>query len=281
MLVVLGGRREHLLGDLVDELRPPVAQDLRRAGGRVDARRIALADAPRERDLLRIDVRDGDRADEAVAVGHAHGAPVGELRNRELGDLLQRALVVQRRGQQLARRARAALRELGALDLGDVLDDVDDELELAVGAVDAGGLRHAPVDRAGALLTARTVSGLGSRSPASSCRPGRSSSRSGEPSSFVESKASTICSTGVAEQLLRGAEAEHPRGRLVGVDQGAAGVLHGHRLGERRQRRGQLRLDRLELGEQAGVVERERGAAGEHLGELEVLVGVAAAASGP
>ena len=103
MLLVLRRRGEHLVGDVVADLRDPVAQDLGGAAGSVDRRRVALADAAGERDLLGIDVGDGDGAQEAVAVGHAHRAPVGELGHRELGDLLQRALVVQRRGQQLAR----------------------------------------------------------------------------------------------------------------------------------------------------------------------------------
>jgi hypothetical protein len=82
---------------------------------------------------------------------------------------------------------------------------------------------------------------------------------------------------GRREQLLRGGVAEHPRGGLVGVDERPFGVLDGDGLGERRQRRGELGLHRLELGEQPGVVERERGAAAEHLRELDVVAVVAPA----
>ena len=79
-----------------------------------------------------------------------------------------------------------------------------------------------------------------------------------------------------AEDAWRAAVAD-----LAAADgQGALGALHRHRLGERRQHGGQLRLDRLELREQAGVVERQRGTPGEHLGELEVLGVVVAPRAG-
>ena len=129
MLLVLGGRGEHRFGHVVDDLRLAVAQQLRRPVRGIQRRRIALADAARERDLLGVDMGDGDGAHEAVAVGHADRAPVGQFRDGEVGNLLQRALVVQRGGQQLPGTREHPLRELGALDLGQILDDVDDELD--------------------------------------------------------------------------------------------------------------------------------------------------------
>jgi hypothetical protein len=79
------------------------------------------------------------------------------------------------------------------------------------------------------------------------------------------------------QQLPGGVEAEHPRGGLVGVHQHAFAALDRDGLGERRERDRELRLDRLELREQARVVERERRAAGQHLRELEILVAIAPA----
>ena len=234
------------------------------------ARRIALADPARERDLVGVDVGDRDRADEAAPVGHAHGAPVGELGDRKLGDLLERRLVVQRRCQQLAGAGEQALGHLRALDLGDVLDDVDDELDLAVAVVDAGGLDDPP-----ALLAGHAVD------RARDERPGLFAGKDLAAGELVHAQRRAVLVGrleavdeglhGRREQLLRGVVAEHARGGVVGVDERALGVLDGDGFGERREGDGELGLDRLELGEQAGVVEREAGAAGEDLRELEVF----------
>jgi hypothetical protein len=102
MLVVLCCGGEHRVRDLVDELRTPVAHDLRGARGPGHGHRVALTDAAGERHLVRIDVGDRNPPEVAVAVGQAHQAPVSELRDGKLGDLLQRSLVVQRRREELA-----------------------------------------------------------------------------------------------------------------------------------------------------------------------------------
>ncbi len=276
MLGVLGRGGEHPGGHVVDDLGLAVAQDLGGTGGRVDRRRVALADAPGEGDLAGVDVRDGDGAQVAAAVGHAHRAPIGQLGHRQLGDLLQRALVVQRRRQQLARAREHALRELGALDLGDVLDDVDDELDRAVGVIDAGGLRHAPADLAGARVDAAHDERLGRAVARQQLAARQVLQRQGRSVLLrrVERVDELVDRRG--QQFLRRRVAEHRGGRLVGVDERASGVLHGDRFGERREHHGELRLDRLELGEQPGVVERQRGAAGQHRGELEILARVGA-----
>jgi len=277
VLVVLGDRGEHLVRDLVDDLRRALLDDLGGPRRGVGARGVALADAARERHLVGIDVRDGHRADVPVPVGQADRAPVGELRDRELGDLLERALVVQRRGEQRAGIGQQPLRHLRALDLGEVLADVDDELDASLAVIDARRLRHAP-----RLLAGRPV-----HRPQHE-RLGLELARE-QPASRelvqVDRRAVLVrrlvriddLLDRCREHLLRVVVAEHSRRGLVGVDQAAARVLDRDGLGELREGGGELRLGRLELRGQAGVVERQRRAAGEHLREVEILLAVAPA----
>ena len=145
-------RLEQLVGDVGDQLRVAVAQHLRRAALVARAARVALAVAAREGDLLGIAVGDRDLLDDAVAVGHAHAAPVGERGHGEVGDVLQRALVVQRGRERRAGAREQPLRLLRAPLLGDVLDHRHHQPRLAARVADAARLVHAP-----ALLARRAV----------------------------------------------------------------------------------------------------------------------------
>ena len=73
-------------------------------------------------------------------------------------------------------------------------------------------------------------------------------------------------------ELLRRRRAEEGGGGLVGEDERAVGPLHRDRLAEVLEHRLQAPLGPPELGEEPGVVERERGPAGRLAGELEVVL---------
>ena len=261
----LRGGGEHLVGDLVDDLRHAVADDLRAAGRR---RRRPSGSARRAGGRRRPSRgRRGRRRPCGCGRGRRAGSP--RTSRRAAGPRARRPAGAWPRSpatRTSSSPARASMRCVISARLTSVMSSMTLTTSLTLPSrsytPDAFVTRQpsSPVSR----LIVCVTSGLGSM-PASTCRPGRSSSRSGEPSSLVVSKRSTIACTGVASSSCGECEAEHPRRGLVGVDERAPGVLDRDRLGERRERDRELGLDRLELGEQAGVVERERGAAGEHL----------------
>ena len=79
------------------------------------------------------------------------------------------------------------------------------------------------------------------------------------------------------DQLLRARGMQQLDRRLVGVDDPALGVVHGHGLGERADDDAELLLGHGQLAREPRVVERERDPSREHLGEAQVGLGVAAA----
>ena len=92
---------EHLVGQSGDSQLPVAAR--RRARRSSPARRQRRCEFPRPRDLLGIDVRDGEPLERAVLVDESIDAPVGEARDGEVGDARERLLVVERRREQRAR----------------------------------------------------------------------------------------------------------------------------------------------------------------------------------
>ena len=96
--------RQEVVGDVAYELRLARSQDLRNAVGGVGARsREPLRKLLRPADLLRIGVRDNQPLHAPRLLDDVDGAPVGELRHGERRDVLQRRLVVERRGEDRAR----------------------------------------------------------------------------------------------------------------------------------------------------------------------------------
>ena len=88
---------------------------------------------------------DGHAFDLAVLVEQIDGAPVGDLRHRELRHALERLPVVHRGGQHAAGLGHEALGQLHALDLGDVLEHVHRiEDPSAVGVGDRRGSDDQP-----------------------------------------------------------------------------------------------------------------------------------------
>jgi hypothetical protein len=214
-------------------------------------------------------VRDR-REGEPFRVGDVDRAPVGELGYEQPRQALERPRLVERRRQELAGLRQDPLRHLGALHRGDVVDHVDRQLRAPVAVEHRGRLDDGPALQAGGPVhrahdeRARVLA--------------RQHAAAGEV--IDAQRPPVLCEGGVAvddlarrrgEQLLGGLEAEQHRGRVVGVDQGAVRVLHGDGLGQAAQRRAQPRLDGLQLGEQARVVERERRTAAEDARELQVV----------
>ena len=136
-LRMLGARgSDHLGGHLRQELRLARAQHRRHAARRIRVRGHALADLPGPADLLRVGMRHREPLDRAVACEHVDRAPVGQLRHDERGEVDERLLVLERRGEERARLGeerqpllRLAL-PLDETDLGDrERDPVRDQLE--------------------------------------------------------------------------------------------------------------------------------------------------------
>jgi hypothetical protein len=226
-----------------------------------------------ELELRGIDVHKGD-ALQPIAARHRHVAPVREPRHGEARDPVERLLVVEAGGHQRARLREEALRVLGALDLGDVLDHVDHEP-----AGDRPGLDHAPA------LLPRVAAHAADHE-----RLRRLAAEDGAAGQVLELQWGARLGEGLegvhdrlrrrVDQLLRRVEAEARGGGGVGVDEAAVGALDGDGVRKAVERRRQARLDALQAGEQAGVLERERDAAGEQLRELQLIRRVRAMGGG-
>ena len=90
--------------EVVEDDRPGLAERAPDDALRVAfARRVAGLELADERLTLWIHVGDGDLADLAPVVEDVHDAAVRERRNGKLGELLERRLVVERRGEDAAR----------------------------------------------------------------------------------------------------------------------------------------------------------------------------------
>jgi hypothetical protein len=117
--LVVGDGAQHLVGQLLDELRLAGGDHLGHAGRGVGAHRVALVDLAREPLHRRVGVMDGDGA-HAVAVEHVVRRPVGEPRHREAHEARERRVVVERLAEQRGGLAEEALPRLGAAPLGHV-----------------------------------------------------------------------------------------------------------------------------------------------------------------
>ena len=276
LLGILDRRLEQLVGDVGDQLRVAVAEHLRRAALVAGAARVALAVAARERDLLGVAVGDRDLLDRAVAVGHAHAAPVGERRHGEVGDVLQRALVVERGRERRAGAREQPLRVLRAPLLGDVLDHRHHQPRLAARVEDAARLVDAP-----AFLARRAVDDaqpLRRDLLAAQHAVGRVLlRRQRRPVLVVEVGELDEVGRRRAEQRVHRREPERRGGGVVGVHEPLVAILDHDRLGEVAERRGQLLAERLgadRLPARARGEDRE-DAAEDHDRGADLVAGVA------
>jgi hypothetical protein len=210
--------------------------------------------------------------DLAVLAQHVHRTPVGDLRDGESRDLLQRLREVHRGGQHAAGLGHEALGCLRALDLRDVLVHVDREQQ-ALGLVveDRSGPRHQP-----ALLAARALDrvqqhrlGILAREHAAMRELlGRQLGAMLVAHEIARHQRSLLG----ADQLIRARSAEQIGGRLVGEHDAALGVGERDRLGEAHEDGSQPLLDATHLRVQARVVDRQRRAARELVDDREVAL---------
>ena len=189
--------------------------------------------------------------------------------------MLERLAQVQRLRQRPARLGQEAARELGPLELGDVLDHDDRDAHRAAGAVDGARLHPCPAVAAVRVAVAdgQRLRALADQRPP----PGQRLDRDGRPELVARPEAPAQL-LGLRQQHGRGVgEAEQPHRGVVGVDQAPARLLHHDRVGDALEDRRQLVARLAQLGEQARVVDREREAVGQLLRHREVPLAVAAA----
>ena len=187
----------------------------------------------------------------AELVAQVDGAPVGDLGHREARHLAEQLVGIERGRQQGAAVGQEALRHLGALVRGDVLDHVDRHRDRAAAVEDRRGL-----DRGPALLAGRSHAEahdrLG-RYPVREGAPARAAPGpgTGAPSSLSMSKRSTRLSAGAASSSSLELEAERLDGGVVREQQLAVGSLRGDAVGHAAQDRLELfaRLVGVEAGE--------------------------------
>ena len=131
LVVQRRGLHQRRVDDRV-QLRAAGADHVRRAGWGVRIRRVALLELARPADLVRVDVRHGG----LLAGRELHRAPVGQPRDGELGDLLERVDRIHRRDQHLARGVQERVCLLAPAALGDVTEQPGDALGLPVRPAD-------------------------------------------------------------------------------------------------------------------------------------------------
>ena len=207
------------------------------------------AELVRHRDLGGVDVGDRDVHDPAVVVGHVDAAPVGEPRDDQARDALERRLVVERGGEQLARLGEEALAQLGVLGVGDVLDDVD--RQAAAGRVLGQGRLGQQPER---------LSGVAPDAAGEQRRRGLALEQAAAGKVVDVHRRAVVLGDREARGELAGRAREHLldalapeqlRRGLVRVDRLAALVVDGDGLGERAE-------DPVEARLRGGEVARER-----------------------
>ena len=220
---------------------------------------------------------DGDRADEAAVVRDRDAAPVGQIRDGELGDPLERLLVVERGSEDLARLGQQARAQLGTLHDRHVLDDVDDAREGTLGVRDRRDLVQQP-----ALLAGRAddvAHELGWHVALAV--------HEGAHRQLVDRHALAVLVEDVVArhqvaglrrvELRRIVDAEHGERRAVGVQRATVEAHDGDGIVERAERDPELALGVAQVAVEAGVVQCQRRTSGEHLEEVEIALAVAAA----
>ena len=103
LLVVADRLVQQLLREFGEEFGLPGAQHVRHSRRRVRVGRVAVLQLVGPAHLVRVLVRDREPLDLAVRADHVDRAPVGKARDAQLRDLPEGVVVVERRGEQLAR----------------------------------------------------------------------------------------------------------------------------------------------------------------------------------
>jgi hypothetical protein len=100
MLVVVGTAEERVVRDLGVEAGAPLREDLVLLA--VVPEWIVAQDAAGPVDLRLVEVRDRDVPQAPLLVEDVDRAPVGDRRDSEAGEVLERSLVLERRREDLA-----------------------------------------------------------------------------------------------------------------------------------------------------------------------------------
>ena len=171
------------------------------------------------------------RVDGAVRLEHVDGAPVGKAWDCEPCDTLKSRRIVQRRGEHLTRLCEEAEALLGALPVGDVVEDVDGELNLAVRADNGRGAHDRPV-----LLSGRDdppPDCLGRRILTPQRRP-PGELGSGHGSTVLAEELEAVHDSGrrAREELVHTREPEQARRCVVREDEVAGAVLNRDSVGD-------------------------------------------------
>ena len=217
---------------------------------------------------------EGNLRQRVAVAAHRDAAPVGQPRHHQLCEALQRVLVVQGRGQLLPGLRQQALGELGALDLGEVLDHAHDQRQRAVGVEHGSCLIQQPALLAGGADHVANEQRLGYL-PASRAR-GRKVRELDDPPRLVEHvvESHQLPRCGV-RHLAGRAEVQQPRRRRVREHDPPVRPPDEDRLREIRQRRLEPPLEPGHGLGQRGVVECERDTPGQDLGVAQVVLVVA------
>ena len=251
VLLVPRGALDQLLRDLRVELGRPAAQDRRHAGRSVRVGRVAAPQVVRHLDLARVDVGDRDLVRLAVLVDHLDAAPVGEPGDDHARHALERLLVVERGGEELARLGQEPLAQLGVLGLGDVLDDVDGQ-PLAPGIDVERGLGQQPQRLARvAPHAAGQQRGLVLAGHEAAARQVLEPHRRAVLARDVEALRQLAGLRG--QHVVDVLGAQQADRRVVDVDRLTALVVHGHGLAERSENAVEPRLRAAQLDRQALV----------------------------
>ena len=197
----------------------------------VRVRWVPLAELSQQLLALGVAVRDHDLAQPAV-VDHVDDAVVGEARHEQGRERVEGRVDVDRRGEDGARLVEE-LRPLARLPLGgDVVDDVDHEVD---GAVAGDDRRRA--DERPAFLPVRQepVADEPLLGPARRRAPAGSGARpaaSGSPSSPMIRKRCISSEPGEPDQLVARGQAEQPRGGVVRIGERPVGALRRDPVGD-------------------------------------------------
>ena len=226
VLLVDRGAGQRGVAGVLDEVRLAAPHDLAHRVGLVRLGRVTAPELAQQLRALVVAVGDHYLPQGGVLVERIDDAVVGDPRDEQPRQIGQGRLVVQRRGEQRARLGEKVEPSFGVALLGDVSEDVDHELDAAVGRQD----RRRTDDRP-ALVTARK------QAVAEHGLLGRAADESAPVGQFVGLKRPAVFAENLeAFDELRSGEGEHLLSRLE-TAQPSSGVIRVHHPAVRALRR--------------------------------------------
>ena len=239
MLLVHRGLLQLAGTRVFDEIRLTCPEHLRNGVGVVGLRRVPAPELAEQLLSLAAPVRDDDLPQRPVLVERIDDAVVRDARYQEPRQIRERRLVVERRGEQRARLGEEVEPRLGVALLGDVPEDVDHELDVALGRQDRRRADDRPAfvaARAQPVAKHRLVGGVGDeRAPAREVVDREWPAVLAED---LEPREELRAREG--EHFLRRLEATQPRGGVVRVDESSVLSLRGDPIADVPENRGEL-----------------------------------------